>query len=170
MTDEFDDDIHEVPSHTPDFRTGLAEELARLVPEAVADGKIDFEKLGELLDEDAGIFAAGVPLKGGLEAACRRVSAQHQGQTPMPVGLHNINEDWCLCPAPSEGPSPAPSPDAAAGTAIHCVAVSGSSSAAFLRVLDINNQVAFFACVRACYSKSYLAQPRTPLLANPSKI
>ena len=104
----------------------------------------------ELLDEDAGIFAAGVPLKGGLEAACRRVSAQHQGQTPMPVGLHNINEDWCLCPAPSEGPSPAPSPDAAAGTAIHCAAVSGSSSAAFLRVLDINNQVAFFACVRAC--------------------
>lgn len=53
MTDEFDDDIHEVPSHTPDFRTELAEELARLVPEAVADGKIDVEKLRELLDADA---------------------------------------------------------------------------------------------------------------------
>ena len=53
VTDEFDDDIHEVPSHTPDFRTELAEELARLVPEAVADGKIDVEKLRELLDEDA---------------------------------------------------------------------------------------------------------------------
>ena len=53
VTDEFEDDIHGVPSHTPDFRTELAEELARLVPEAVADGKIDFEKLRELLDEDA---------------------------------------------------------------------------------------------------------------------
>lgn len=53
VTHEFDDDIHEVPSHTPDFRTELAEELARLVPEAVADGKIDVEKLRELLDEDA---------------------------------------------------------------------------------------------------------------------
>ena len=49
MSDEFDDDIHEVPSHTPDFRTELAEELSRLVPEAVADGKIDIEKLRELL-------------------------------------------------------------------------------------------------------------------------
>lgn len=53
VTDEFDDDIHEVPSHTPDFRTELAEDLARLVPEAVADGRIDVEKLRELLDEDA---------------------------------------------------------------------------------------------------------------------
>lgn len=53
VTDEFEDEIHEVPSHTPDFRTELAEDLARLVPEAVADGRIDVEKLRELLDEDA---------------------------------------------------------------------------------------------------------------------
>eukprot|EP00802_Teleaulax_amphioxeia_P003339 Tamp_03342.p1 GENE.Tamp_03342~~Tamp_03342.p1 ORF type:complete len:1150 (-),score=276.67 Tamp_03342:25-3474(-) len=66
-----------------------------------------------LLDEDAGIFAAGVPLKGGLEAACRRVSAQHQGQDPIPL-LHHIQEDWCLCPGTS--PGPVPSPGAAAGT------------------------------------------------------
>lgn len=52
VSDDFDDDIHEVPSHTPDFRTELAEELSRLVPEAVADGKIDIEKLRELLSED----------------------------------------------------------------------------------------------------------------------
>lgn len=51
--DDFDDDIREVPSHTPDFRTELAEELSRLAPEAVADGKIDVEKLRELLDEDS---------------------------------------------------------------------------------------------------------------------
>lgn len=53
VTDDIDDDIHEVQSHTPDFRTELAEELARIAPEAVADGKIDVEKLRELLDEDA---------------------------------------------------------------------------------------------------------------------
>ena len=52
VSDDFDDDIHDVPSHTPDFRTELAEELSRLVPEAVADGKIDVEKLRELLSED----------------------------------------------------------------------------------------------------------------------
>jgi adenine-specific DNA-methyltransferase len=52
VSGEFDDDIHEVPSHTPDFRTELAGELSRLVPEAVADGKIDIEKLRELLSED----------------------------------------------------------------------------------------------------------------------
>jgi adenine-specific DNA-methyltransferase len=52
VSDDFDDDIHEVPSHTPDFRTELAEDLSRLVPEAVADGKIDVEKLRELLSED----------------------------------------------------------------------------------------------------------------------
>jgi adenine-specific DNA-methyltransferase len=53
VDDEFDDDIREVPSHTPDFRTELAEQLSHLAPEAVADGKIDVEKLRELLDEDS---------------------------------------------------------------------------------------------------------------------
>jgi hypothetical protein len=56
----------------------------------------------ELLDEKAGIFAAGVPLKGGLEEACRRMREQHQGQDPMPVGLHSIKEDWCFYPGPAE--------------------------------------------------------------------
>jgi hypothetical protein len=54
----------------------------------------------ELLDEKAGIFAAGVPLKGGLEEACRRMREQHRGQDPMPVGLHSIKEDWCFYPSP----------------------------------------------------------------------
>lgn len=42
----------EVPGASPDFRTELARRLAELAPEAVADGKIDFEKLRELLAED----------------------------------------------------------------------------------------------------------------------
>src|SRR5690606_39202421 len=46
-------DILEVPSGSPDFRTELAARLAELVPEAVADGKLDVEKLRELLGADA---------------------------------------------------------------------------------------------------------------------
>ena len=43
----------ETPSATPNFRTALAAQLADLVPEAIADGKVDVEKLRELLDGDA---------------------------------------------------------------------------------------------------------------------
>lgn len=49
------DMINEVPGSSPEFRTELAEQLAELVPEAVADGKIDVEKLKELL-------GGGVPI------------------------------------------------------------------------------------------------------------
>lgn len=43
----------EVPGNSPDFRTELAAQLAELVPEAVADGRIDAKKLAELLGDDA---------------------------------------------------------------------------------------------------------------------
>lgn len=46
------DDTHETPSSTPDFRTELAQQLAELVPEAIADGKVDVVKLQELLEDD----------------------------------------------------------------------------------------------------------------------
>lgn len=46
-------DIYETPSTTPDFKTELAAKLAELVPEAVADGKVDVVKLQELLASDA---------------------------------------------------------------------------------------------------------------------
>jgi adenine-specific DNA-methyltransferase len=48
------EDINETPGSTPNFRTELAEKLAELVPEAIADGKVDVVKLKELLQEDAG--------------------------------------------------------------------------------------------------------------------
>ena len=48
------DDINEIPSSTPNFRTELAKQLAELVPEAIADGKVDVVKLQELLGEDYG--------------------------------------------------------------------------------------------------------------------
>lgn len=47
------DDVFETPSSTPNFQTELAEKLADLVPEAIADGKIDVLKLQELLADDA---------------------------------------------------------------------------------------------------------------------
>ncbi|WP_369044661.1 site-specific DNA-methyltransferase [Sinomonas sp. P10A9] len=47
-------DIYGTPSGTPDFKTELAAQLSELIPEAIADGKIDVEKLKELLGEDAG--------------------------------------------------------------------------------------------------------------------
>ena len=52
--DEHDTDIHELSGKTPEFRTQLAKQLEDLVPEAIADGKVDVLKLKELLDEDAG--------------------------------------------------------------------------------------------------------------------
>lgn len=47
------DDIHETPSSTPNFQSELAAKLAELIPEAIADGKIDVTKLQELLSTDA---------------------------------------------------------------------------------------------------------------------
>lgn len=47
------EDIYETPPTTPNFQTELAAQLAGLIPEAIADGKVDVEKLKELLDGDA---------------------------------------------------------------------------------------------------------------------
>lgn len=47
-------DIYETPSATPSFRTELAAQLSELIPEAIADGKVDVEKLKELLGDDVG--------------------------------------------------------------------------------------------------------------------
>ncbi|MBC9944180.1 site-specific DNA-methyltransferase [Leucobacter sp. cx-328] len=46
------DEIYETPSTTPNFQTELAAQLADLMPEAIADCKIDVEKLKELLGGD----------------------------------------------------------------------------------------------------------------------
>jgi adenine-specific DNA-methyltransferase len=54
MSDQDFQDFYETPSGTPDFKTVLAAQLSELVPEAIADGKVDVEKLKELLGEDVG--------------------------------------------------------------------------------------------------------------------
>jgi adenine-specific DNA-methyltransferase len=56
VADETDDNSgsKQINSRSPEFRTELAKQLEDLVPEAVADGKVDTSKLKELLAEDAG--------------------------------------------------------------------------------------------------------------------
>jgi len=54
MSDQDFQDLYETPSGTPNFKTDLAAQLSELVPEAIADGKVDVEKLKELLGDDAG--------------------------------------------------------------------------------------------------------------------
>lgn len=46
------DEIKEVEGHSPDFKTELADKLNDLIPEVVADGKIDLKKLEEILGDD----------------------------------------------------------------------------------------------------------------------
>jgi len=48
------DDINETPSTTPNFKTAIAAQLSTLLPETITDGKVDLEKLKELLGDDAG--------------------------------------------------------------------------------------------------------------------
>ena len=52
--DEHNTDIQEIQGTSPEFRTQLAKQLEELVPEAIADGKVDVQKLKELLSEEAG--------------------------------------------------------------------------------------------------------------------
>ena len=49
---EYDVEIHEIPSTTPNLQTELARQLQELVPEAITDGKVDVAKLTELLAAD----------------------------------------------------------------------------------------------------------------------
>lgn len=70
----------EIEGFSPDFRTELAAQLAELAPEAITDGKVDVEKLKELLQGDAedtterfGLFWPGK--KGVIRAAQTPTSA-----------------------------------------------------------------------------------------------
>ena len=45
--------LNQLPSTSPNFRTDLAKKLEELVPEAIADGRVDVVRLKELLAEDA---------------------------------------------------------------------------------------------------------------------
>lgn len=86
------DIINKVSGSSPEFRTELAEQLAELAPEAIADGKVDVEKLKELLEGDAsdtserfGLFWPG------------KKRAMRAAQTPTTATLRPDKEnskDW----------------------------------------------------------------------------
>lgn len=59
--DEHNTDIHELSGTSLEFRTQLAKQLEELVPEAIADGKVDIAKLKELPQEDAVIRISSTP-------------------------------------------------------------------------------------------------------------
>ena len=45
--------VNQLNGQSPNFKTQLAQALEDLVPEAIADGKVDVNKLKELLADDA---------------------------------------------------------------------------------------------------------------------
>ncbi|WP_281510943.1 site-specific DNA-methyltransferase [Corynebacterium belfantii] len=92
MMSEERDMINEVPGSSPEFHTELAEQLAELVPEAVADGKIDVEKLKELLGGDV----ADTSERFGLFWPGKK-RAMRAAQTPTTATLRPDKEnskDW----------------------------------------------------------------------------
>ena len=88
-----DSEVNETPGHTPELKTELGLQIGSLAPEAYLDGKLDFEKLKELLGEDVsedrerfGLFWPGK--KRALRAAQEPTSA-----TLKPDVENSINWD-----------------------------------------------------------------------------
>ncbi|MEX3631300.1 site-specific DNA-methyltransferase [Rothia sp. LK2492] len=85
--EEFD-----VPNSSPNFRTELADKLAELAPEIIADGKLDINKLADLLNKDAD----SSPERFGLSWPGKR-EAQHLAQMPTTATLlpdRDNSVDW----------------------------------------------------------------------------
>lgn len=86
------EDINETPAASPNFKTELAKQLEELVPEAIEDGKVNVDKLKELLDGDAadeserfGLFWPG------------KLNAIRAAQTPTTATLKpapELSKDW----------------------------------------------------------------------------
>ena len=88
-----DTEVNETPGYTPELKTELGLQIGSLAPEAYLDGKLDFEKLKELLGEDVsedrerfGLFWPGK--KRALRAAQESTSA-----TLKPDVENSINWD-----------------------------------------------------------------------------
>ena len=92
MIDDELQDFYETPSTTPDFKTELAAQLSELIPEAVADGKVDVAKLEELLDGDVadGSERFGLVWPGKKRAAR---AAQEPTTATLKPDIEN-SKDW----------------------------------------------------------------------------
>lgn len=87
-----DEEIQQVPAATPDFQTEIARQLAEMLPEIVADGKIDVAALQAVLGDDMstgnerfGLFWPG------------KTQAIRAAQTPTTATLspdHENSVDW----------------------------------------------------------------------------
>lgn len=86
------ENIQETSSSTPNFKTELAKQLQELVPEAIADGKIDVTKLKELLgdDTDDGSERFGLFWPGKLRAIRAAQEPTTATLTPEP----ELSKDW----------------------------------------------------------------------------
>jgi len=87
-----DDDIHEIPRATPDLQTELARRLQELVPEAIADSKVDVTKLTELLGDDAGSKAERFGLFWPGKRRALRAAQEPTTATLKPV--KDQSKDW----------------------------------------------------------------------------
>ena len=92
MTDDELQDFFETPSTTPDFKTELAAQLSELIPEAIADGKVDVAKLKELLNGDVadGSERFGLVWPGKKRAAR---AAQEPTTATLKPDIEN-SKDW----------------------------------------------------------------------------
>jgi adenine-specific DNA-methyltransferase len=86
------EEIFETPSSTPNFQTELAEQLAKIVPEAVADGKIDLLKLKELLAQDGADASERFGLFWPGKQAALRVAQMPTNATLLPEP--SKSKDW----------------------------------------------------------------------------
>lgn len=78
------DQINEVPATSPNFQSEVAQKLASLFPEVIADGKIDVAALQTLLGEDA---AGGVSVLACSGQVKRKRSRQPKLLPPQHLRL-----------------------------------------------------------------------------------
>ena len=92
MTEDQNTDIHELTGTSPEFHTELAKQLEELVPEAIADGKVDVAKLKELLQEDAGDTNERFGLFWPGKKRAMRAAQDSTTATLKPA--KNLSKDW----------------------------------------------------------------------------
>lgn len=86
-------DYGKISLRSPNFQSELARQLADLAPQIISDGKLDVEKLQELLGEDS---IGGGYEKFGLSWLGKR-QAQRTAQLPTCATLHpqyDLSQDW----------------------------------------------------------------------------
>jgi adenine-specific DNA-methyltransferase len=87
-----DNDIYIVPNATPDLKTELAQQLQELVPEVIADGKVDIAKLKDLLGDDVGSDSERFGLFWPGKKAALRAAQEPTTATLRPD--RNKSKDW----------------------------------------------------------------------------